>query len=275
MSIAKAVICVHKRYSPAVLFLVLLFLISFPLNSSAALIRTSSGHNAGYLSWKNPETGYAAYLDDTCDLLTAEEEQALLEDMKPISEYCNVTFFSGDDGYGTAMQYAEETYRVYMNYDSGVLLMVDMYNRELTIYTDGEAYKVITPAKCRSITDNIYRYAVNGEFYSCASEAFAQSYLLLSGSRIAEPMKYISNLLIALCLAFLLTYLFVSTRSRAMKPTREELLRSIGASFRLQNPRAQAGKTTRIHSPRVIVSGGSGSRGGGGGHSGGGGGHSF
>ena len=88
-------------------------------------------------------------------------------------------------------------------------------------------------------------------------------------------MKYISNLLIALCLAFLLTYLFVSTRSRAMKPTREELLRSIGASFRLQNPRAQAGKTTRIHSPRVIVSGGSGSRGGGGGHSGGGGGHSF
>ena len=193
MSIAKEVICVHKRYSPAVLFLVLLFLISFPLNSSAALIRTSSGHNAGYLSWKNPETGYAAYLDDTCDLLTAEEEQALLEDMKPISEYCNVTFFSGDDGYGTAMQYAEETYRVYMNYDSGVLLMVDMYNRELTIYTDGEAYKVITPAKCRSITDNIYRYAVNGEFYSCASEAFAQSYLLLSGSRIAEPMKYISN----------------------------------------------------------------------------------
>lgn len=275
MSIAKEVICVHKRYSPAVLFLVLLFLISFPLNSSAALIRTSSGHNAGYLSWKNPETGYAAYLDDTCDLLTAEEEQALLEDMKPISEYCNVTFFSGDDGYGTAMQYAEETYRVYMNYDSGVLLMVDMYNRELTIYTDGEACKVITPAKCRSITDNIYRYAVNGEFYSCASEAFAQSYLLLSGSRIAEPMKYISNLLIALCLAFLLTYLFVSTRSRAMKPTREELLRSIGASFRLQNPRAQAGKTTRIHSPRVIVSGGSGSRGGGGGHSGGGGGHSF
>ena len=225
---------------------------------------------SGSPSYRNPETGFCIWIQDDADLLSPEEESALLEEMIPVTDHCNGAFYSGYGRHYSTMDFAELTYRSFMNYDSGVLFLIDMYNREITMYSDGSAHRVITNAKSRSIMDNIYSLAVNGDYGRCAAAAFAQANTLLNGSRIAEPMKYLSNLLIALCTAFLLTYLFVSRAARAMKPSRDELLRSIGATFYLQNPRAQAGKTTRTFSPRVKVSGGSFRSSGGGGFSGGG-----
>ena len=226
--------------------------------------------------YENPDTGFCAWIHDEADLLTDEEEEMLLSDMKPLTEQCSAVFYSGRDRYARTLDYAEDVYRSFLGYESGVLFLIDMFHRELTIYADGDAYRYITSAKARSITDNVYSLARDGKYYECAAKAFAQANAVVNGSRIAEPMKYTSNLLIALCAGFLLTYLFVSRASRTVKPSREELLQSMGARFTLQNPRAQTGQSTRIYSPRVIAGGGGrGGSGGGGGHSGGGGSHGF
>ena len=51
--------------------------------------------------YSNPDTGYTVYMMDQIDLLSSEEEEQLIEDMKPITTYGNVAFISarayGDD----------------------------------------------------------------------------------------------------------------------------------------------------------------------------------
>ena len=49
-----------------------------------------------------------------------------------------------------------------------------------------------------SITDNTYTYATNKDYYGCASYSFKQINTILSGGKIAEPMRYTSNIFIAI-----------------------------------------------------------------------------
>ena len=254
--------------------------VGLPISAAAGAAGQSGTGTASY-SYRNPETGFYALVNDAAGLLSDEEEEQLLQDMIPVTGHCNALFRSDYGRFYSTMDFAGAVYKAEFGQESGVLFLIDMYNRELTLYAGGDAYRSITRGKARSITDNVYSYALKGDYYSCAATAFAQADAVLRGARIAQPMKYLCSLLIALCTAFLLTYLFVSRAAKAVKPSREELLRSIGAVFRLQNPRAQSGKTTRVHSPRVVVTGGRGGSGGrsgggfGGGFSGGGGSHRF
>ena len=46
-----------------------------------------------------------------------------------------------------------------------------------------------------SITDNVYTYASNRDYFSCAAKGFERELNLLKGQKIRQPMKYISNAL--------------------------------------------------------------------------------
>ena len=161
--------------------------------------------------------------------------------------------------------------------DSGTLFVIDMDQRNIWIHSDGAVYEVITTAYANTITDNVYRYASKGDYYGCASEAFRQIHELLRGRRIAQPMKYISNALLALILALLVNYGLVIGFTRLRKPKKEEILASIHRRFDYRNLHAVYTHQTKIYDPVSGGSsgGGSSSGGGGGSSSGGGGGHSF
>ncbi len=227
-------------------------------------------------SWYNPETGYDILIEDDADLLTDEEKNLLADTMERVSYYGNVAFKSIDYNPQSTSSYARSYFHELFGSGvvNGTLFLIDMDNRELYLFSDGDIYRTVTTSYANVITDNIYTYASDGDYFTCADNAFDQVASLLEGQKIAMPMKYISNALLALLLAAMLNYFLVSFLSRSRKCTDEELLSVSQVSFAFRNAAAKKTTTTKVYNPASSGSGG-GSSGGGGGSSGGGGGHSF
>lgn len=229
--------------------------------------------------YDNPDTSYKVSIEDDADLLSPDEESRLGEQMKEITAYGNVGFVSIDYNYDSTEDFARTHYRQLFGYDSGTLFVIDMDNRNIWIFSDGDIYKTITDSYADTITDNVYTYASDEKYFDCASNAYTQISTLLSGRKIAQPMKYISNALLAMILALLINYFIVRAFSHARKPSENEILNSIYTQCHIDNPTCDFLRQTKTFSPQSSDSsdsGGGGSSGGGGGSSsGGGGGHSF
>ena len=223
------------------------------------------------------EQNYQIVINDYADLLTDMEEQQLRNDMAPLTEYGHIAFESINANPTTTEGYARNKYHEMFGTQSGTLFLIDMANRYIYIFSDGENYKYITNSKADIITDNIYRYASNNEYYACAKEAYIEMYAVLSGGKIAQPMKYISNILISMIIAFIVSFLLVIGNARISKASNYKILNGCNISFDVKNVVGQKVGSHRVYNPPSSSSGGgsSGGGGGGGGSSGGGGGHGF
>lgn len=158
------------------------------------------------------------YIICGAELLTNEEEQKLMERMKPLTEYGNIAFISSNNGvYHSTSVLADSVYHQMFGTQSGTIFLIDMYNREIYVFSDGSNYNIITKSKAYLITDNVYRYATNEEYYKCADEAFKQINTLLDGKKILEPMRYITNVLIAITVAFFSTFIFMYNKTKLKK----------------------------------------------------------
>lgn len=220
-------------------------------------------------------TDYRVVIEDEAELLTEEQETALAEVMEGITAYGNVAFVSVAENSSSAESFARTFYQLQFGTRSGTLFLIDMDNRKIWIHSDGAVYKVITTAYANTITDNVYRYASDKEYYECAAEAYEQILALLEGQKIAQPMKYISNALLAMILALLINFGLVCYFTRLRKPAEAELLRNIEKRFATTKPTATFTRETKVYDPVESSSSSSGGGGGGGSSSGGGGGHSF
>lgn len=230
----------------------------------------------------NGKTFYRVLIEDDAQLLDDEEEQELTALMQEITAYGNVAFKTIDNNDYSTESYARQYYQKQFGTDSGTLFLIDMDNRTIWIHSDGAVYTVITNSYANTITDNVYLYASCGDYYTCAVQTYEQILTLLNGNKIAQPMKYISNGLLAVILALLLNYGLVSFFARIKKPGRRELLRTGRNHFNYTQPRAFFIRESRIYNPTssdgssTSSGGGSGSSSGGGSSSsGGGGGHRF
>ena len=222
----------------------------------------------------NEYSGYYMVIEDEADLLSDSEEDALFEKMEELSEYGNVALFTVDYNpcYDTEA-YCNELYDDYFGRENGTLFMIDMDNRYIYLLNDGYNKRVITNSYSLTITDNVYEYASDEEYFTCAYEAFDQAATLLRGGRISQPMKYICNALLSLIIGFTITYVIVRTIHKNKAAHQEVVLDSIFAKTTFHNPQAIFINQTRQYSPRSSSSSGGGGGGGGGGRSGGG--HSF
>lgn len=224
--------------------------------------------------YENVESGYSAYIIDEEDLLTDEEEEALLYDhMKPITEYGGVSFVT------TSSSNAEQTtanfcYQLFNN-DSGTTLCIDMGERRIAIMSSGAIYKTINKSYGNIITDNIYSYARMEEYYDCAAEGFDEMLIKLEGGRIAEPMRYISNLLLAVVFALIFNFMYVWIKKGKASVDSEALIAAAAGAVigTAVGKNLVSSHKTRHSSGSSGGHGGGG--GGGGGFSGGGGSHSF
>ncbi|MBR5970324.1 MAG: TPM domain-containing protein, partial [Lachnospiraceae bacterium] len=246
-----------------------------------ALLLPARGLAAEEPVYRNEESGYAVYIDDAADLLTAQEEQALLEDMKGITAYGGAAFVTVEEHTGSAAAYAESSYRKYFGSRSGTVFLIDMHKRRVEIFSDGAVYKTITKGRANTITDNVYSYATSEEYYTCASTAFSQIHTLLEGGRIAEPMKITSNALLALITSAILNYLLLRRLHRLRTPSQKEQIASMQVSCQQKFDGAEVTGTGSMFAPTaakialriaVEILANSGGGGGGGSSSGGGGG---
>ena len=227
-------------------------------------------------SYTNETTSYQCLIEDDANLLTQSEEESLLDAMKPITEYGNVAFKSIDSNTTTTESYIKSYYRYTFDTSSGTVFLIDMDNRNIWIFSDGKIYRTITKSYANTITDNVYTYATKGDYYTCASKAFGQMYDLLEGRRIAQPMKYISNALLALVFALLGNYIRLRIYTRKSKANTTQLVKKMDHHVKYTHHNSVLLHTKRIYDPPSSDSGGGGgSSSGGGDSSGGGGGHSF
>ena len=234
--------------------------------------------DGSFFVYTNPQTGYSIYIEDGEDLLTDSEETALIEDMKPITEFGNAGFVSCKNEGQSTSSYSSKKYDALFGSESGSLLVIDMGMREFYIKNNGAVSEIITTAYSNTIADNIYKYASEGQYYKFASSCFSQELVLLRGGKISQPMRYISAALLALILGLLINYLILRFVTMPGKAGNHEIIDAAQVDFVLRNPQSRLTNTSKVYSPIRTSGGGGGSRGGGGGFSGGGGsggGHRF
>jgi len=230
------------------------------------------------VKYTNEETNYTLYLNDYADLFTDSEEEKLLEEMKPLTTYGHIMVETiNENEYLSTSEYASHRYHETFYQESGTLFLIDMDNRYIYIFSDGENYKYITNNKADIITDNIYRYARDGNYYECASVGISQINTILSGGKILEPMRYASNIFLALLISFFVNFIIVSSATKIKKASDDAILNNCDIAFTVSNIVGTKTGTHRVYSPPSDSGGssGGGGGGGGGGSSGGGGGHGF
>ena len=171
--------------------LLLSFCISiFALGKSYALDQAAFLASSVY---QNSETGYTAYIDDEEDLLSSSEEESLRKQLISLTEYGNVAFLSGRGEYSAAST-IRNFYNTVFSGKSGLIFFIDMGNREIRIESGGTFYRTITTNVANSITDNVYRFAGDGDYYKT------------EGRFIATPMRWISNFFLAIFLGLLFNF---------------------------------------------------------------------
>ena len=230
--------------------------------------------------YANPDTGFSIYYEDDGSFFDSTQQNKITEAMKPLTSYTNIAFVSlSSNPYHTAEKYAKNYVESKFSDTYGALFLLDAdpASREIYIYCSRKTYKTITRSHCLSITDNIYSYASDNDdsndgFCLCAVKAFEQMQTILDGGRIAQPMKYLSNLFFALALALLINFFIVRIVSRKHNPSRSQLLNGIYTNYKMDNAHVEFVNQTKQYSPQSSGSGGGGHSGGSSGHSGGGGG---
>ena len=209
--------------------------------------------------------------------------------MEKVLPYGNAAFVSVDQNATTTEQLAETKFLEFFGDTSGALLIIDMDNRYIQLIADGAVYKTVNKTRCNEITDNIYRYASQKDYYTCAAKAFEQVTRLLEGVKIADPFRYVTNAFLAVCLALIGNFAVMSLQRRK-KVAPENALNvkvAVNTAGSVAKSAIVAGVVLKMLSQRktkhVESSGGGRSGGGfsgggghsGGGFSGGGGGHRF
>ena len=217
------------------------------------------------------------FVEDNADILTPDEEARLIRDYSAITEYMGAAFVTTDAASAGTSAFAEDYAISHYGNSPAVIFVIDMYDRELYIYSNGTALKTITRADARAITDNVYKSASRGDYYECADRTFSQILGKCRGERLARPVKHITNALIAVLCGILLNY-YLTVYSRIPDPeprTKGDVNVSVTRQM-ASMPGISLALPIVLSSVKHYKnrsSGGSG--GGGGGHSGGGGGHGF
>lgn len=227
---------------------------------------------------KNEESNYKLIIEDDANLLTAEEIQRLQDKMQPLTKYGHIAFKSILNNTTTTASYIRDYYHSQFGTESGTVFLIDMDNRQIYIFSDGTNYNIITNHKAEIITDNIYKYATNKDYYTCAYDAYDQIETLLEGGKILEPMRYISNIVVSIVTAFFTSFLIVLKLTNIKQASADKVLTNCNVDFKVTDIYGSKTGTHRRYAPVSDSSSGGGSSGGGGGgggSSGGGGGHSF
>ena len=227
----------------------------------------------------NESTGYIAVLDDSGSLLDAAEYDGVWETMMPITEHCNVGFYTYS---GSSTSYVMDKAKAWANANfkgTCTLFIIDMATRQLAVWSSTDVQKTLSQSKGYTITDNVYKYASRGDYAGCAESAFNQMNKALNGENVKGPMRIISNALLALLAAILLAYLFISARmEQEVKVSLPEIATATvgaGAVIAAKRLTRKVKHSSSSGGGGFHGGGGGGFSGGGGGFGGGGGSHGF
>ena len=216
---------------------------------------------------------YRIIIEDGADLFTDAQEADLKKQLEGILPYGSAAIITNEEYNSDAAALAEARFREFFRDDSATLLLIDMYNRRIQIFSDGAIFRTVTRAKANEITDNIYTYATDGDYYMAAKKTFEQIETVLSGGRITTPMKYATNAAFAVGIVLLINFIIITAqRKKKNVTTLTNALAYEGGRGNISAVQSVNAVMTSQKKSRHIESSGGSSGGGGGGFSGGGGG---
>ena len=230
------------------------------------------------VSETNADTGYSLVIEDNGGLIDAAEIAGVQDSMRPILEYANagfLTYGASGDSTNSATKAQKWGDRTFGSGTRFTVFIIDMNTRHLDIYASRPLSGILTAAEENSIADNIYKLASQEDYDGCARQAFLQIGRVLQGEKIATPMKYISNGLLAVIAAMLAAYLLISGWARKEQEVSMPAVvkaAGVGAATMVVANRL---KKVVHHESRGGGSGGGGGGFGGGGGGGSSGGHGF
>ena len=224
----------------------------------------------------NTETGYTLVIEDNGGLIDSADIAGVKESMLPILEYANVGFLTysntgnSSNSATKAQKWGDSTFGSRTRF---TVFIIDMNTRHLDIYASRPLSGILTAAQENTITDNVYRLASKGNYAGCAKQAFEQIEKVLKGEKIATPMKYISNILLAVIMAILAAYLLISGWARKEQAvSMPTVVKAAGAGAATV---VVANRLKKVVHHESHSGGGHGGGGGGGGGGGSSGGHGF
>ena len=183
-----------------------------------AAISAVSVSAAGNTPYTDPETGYRVVIIDELDLLTDEEETKLVQDMRPITRFGNVAFWTTEETTYNEIDQARIKRKELFEYDSATIFAINMDVRKLTVQSYGTIYDSVSDSLARSITSNASSYASKSNYYACASEVYSQINRVLEGDHIPEPMKISSYVIISVMAGLVFAILIaLGTRSQGSR----------------------------------------------------------
>lgn len=183
---------------------------------------------AAEVVYSNEVTGFSAVIDDKAGLLSGSDEyyEKMTGEMKKITSCGNVAFASVDVNPYSARKYAKNLLHEFFGKESATVFLIDTDNREVYIYSYGAILKTVSQSRAYIIADNIYRSAIGSQYAECAYEGFRQENSLLEGNGIAQPMKYISSILLAFIFAGIIVYENARSHTNVTAVRTDELLKN-------------------------------------------------
>ena len=196
-----------KRIS-ALLLIILLFMASPAAATSFSDITVIPPSLTGSAETdaETKNTDYRLYMQDDADLMTDEEEQRLLGVMEGLLPRANVAFLSTRSGGGStsqkALDYRDNILRLPRQIPL-ILLIIDMQNREIYLFSQGEVEKVVTRSSATAITEEAAVYLKKGNYYLGAEKAFDLTKDLFATRTVSSPMRLAAALIAAPALGLL------------------------------------------------------------------------
>ena len=203
---------------------------------------------------------YQLIIEDDADLLNSSEELLLKESMIKLTEYGNIIFKSIDKNTTSTASYAKSYYNNRFGKQSGTVFLIEKKKKKIYIFSNGDNYTKVTDSKAETITDNIYEYATDKEYYKCAKKAFEQILTVIEGGKIAEPMKYISNAVLAVMISLFINFAIFKLATNNSKANGTEQIKECERFLEHTPPVVTKVGQHREYSPQSSSSGGGGGR---------------
>ena len=232
------------------------------------------------LTAEDAEHGTMAVVKDDADLYSAKEREDLLAQIKELLPYGNIGIETSYESNSDTAAFSRSEYIDMFGETSGTLFLIDMYNRRIQFFSGAEMYQTLNTTRANEITDNIYTYASDGDYYMATSKAFEQVQIVLEGGRIVAPMRFATNAALAIGIALLVNFIIIMVQ-RKRNANATKLTNALAYSGRqpgtsvVKNVRSVMTRQSKTRHTSSSGGGGGFSGGGGGGFSGGGGGGGF
>ena len=123
-----------------------------------------------------------ALVNDRADLLSADEENKLLELAQAMQKqygYSFIVLTIDDAGGKTTQTYAEDSYLQLADGDDGAVYLIDMDNREIYVATSGEMMYYLYDERMDKLLDDAYDEISDGNYYDCLRVMLADTRLYM------------------------------------------------------------------------------------------------